>query len=58
MAKARLGSGKRFASLTSSLSKKQGIHDPAALAATIGRNKLGDKKFNHLAKLGRARKKR
>ena len=47
-----LGSGQRFKQLESKLSK-QGVRDPAALAASIGRKKLGAAKFNKLAQQGR-----
>lgn len=49
MAKARLGSGKRFAALTKSLDHRKGVHDPKALAAYIGRKKFGSKKFAKLS---------
>lgn len=57
MAKApKLGSGKRFANLEHKLAANhEGIHNPAALAAYIGRKSLGAKKFNALAAKGRAR---
>ena len=50
MAKAKLGSGKRF----KALKKKVGS---AALEAHIGRKKYGKKKFQKLAAAGRKRKK-
>jgi hypothetical protein len=50
---AKLGSGKRFASLAKSLGSKPGITDPAALAASIGRKKYGAKRFNKLAAKGK-----
>lgn len=49
MAQPKLGSGKRFAKLEKSLSHEKGIHDPAALAASIGRKKYGEKKFSKLS---------
>lgn len=52
MAKAKLGSGARFHHLESELSHK-GIKNPAALAAYIGRKKLGAKKFNKLSAKGK-----
>jgi hypothetical protein len=52
--KPKLGSGKRFSNLTKKLSKK-GVKSPSALAAWIGRKKLGAKKFNSLAIKGRKR---
>lgn len=53
--KAPLGSGKRFAALRESLARK-GVDDPDALAAWIGRQKYGKKKFQQLAAKGRRRK--
>jgi hypothetical protein len=47
-----LGSGQRFKTLESKLDR-QGVKDPAALAASIGRKKYGAKKFNSLASKGR-----
>jgi hypothetical protein len=52
MAKAKLGSGARFKSLTKKLSAK-GARDPGALAAFIGRKKFGKKRFNKLAARGK-----
>jgi hypothetical protein len=52
MAKPKLGSGKRFASLEKTLSKK-GAEDPAGLAAAIGRNKYGNEKFQKLSVNGK-----
>lgn len=54
MAKAKLGSGKRFASLKRSLASK-GAKNPGALAAFIGRKKYGTKRFAKLS--AKARKK-
>lgn len=56
MAKAKLGSGKRFAALKSKLAKRPGIKNPGALAASIGRKKYGPKKMASMAAKGRARK--
>lgn len=53
--KAKLGRGKRFKSLSSSLRKK-GARNPDALAASIGRKKYGKKKFQKMAAKGRKRK--
>lgn len=55
MAKAKLGSGARFKSLTAKL-KKKGARNPKALAAWIGRKKYGKKKFAKLSAAGRKRK--
>ena len=53
--KPKLGSGARFAALTSAL-KKKGAKNPAAVAAFIGRKKYGKKKFQKLATKGRGNK--
>lgn len=53
--KPKLGSGKRFAALTKDLSK-QGVSDPKALAASIGRKKYGAKKMALMAAAGRRKK--
>ena len=45
---AKLGTGARFGALKASLAAK-GAHDPGALAAYIGRRKLGKAKFTALA---------
>lgn len=50
--KPKLGSGKRFAKLSKTLGK-EGAKDPDALAAYIGRKKLGNKKMSNLAKKGK-----
>lgn len=50
---AKLGSGKRFAALSGKLAKRPGVTNPDALAAYIGRKKLGAAKFNSLAAKGR-----
>jgi len=54
MKKPKLGTGKRFAALTKSLAAR-GAKDPGALAAYIGREKYGKKKFQKLATKGAAR---
>lgn len=56
MAKPPLGSGARFAKLAAALSSRPGVRDPEAMAAVIGRRKLGAAKFNALAQAGRKRK--
>lgn len=53
--KMKLGGGGRFEKLSSELEDK-GADDPDALAAAIGRKKLGAEKFNKLAAAGRKRK--
>lgn len=50
------GGGGRFAKLEKSLAK-QGVKNPSALAASIGRKKYGAKKFNAMAAKGRKRAK-
>jgi len=50
--KPRLGSGKRFKQLSSKL-KRKGIRNPDALAAKIGRQKYGKKRFQELAAKGK-----
>jgi len=50
----RLGGGGRYEKLVGQLEKK-GVKDPKALAAWIGRSKLGKKKFQSLAAKGRRR---
>lgn len=49
----KLGSGARFAKLEKSLAGK--VSNPGAVAATIGREKYGAKKFNKLAAKGAKR---
>ena len=50
--KPKLGTGTRFKQLTSKLSK-QGVKNPNALAAFIGRKKYGKKRFQQLAAKGK-----
>ncbi len=50
-----LGSGQRFAALKAELASRPGVTDPGALAAAIGRKKLGAKKFQGLSAKGRKR---
>lgn len=49
-----LGSGERFHQLEGQLAKR-GAHNPAALAAYIGRQKYGKKRFAQLGAAGRPR---
>lgn len=51
--KPKLGSGKRFAALEKQLAGRKDVRDPAALAAFIGRKKLGKAKFAKLGAQGR-----
>jgi hypothetical protein len=53
MAKATLGSGKRFASLTRAIAARGHVRNPAAVAAAIGRKKYGAKRFAQLSAHGR-----
>ena len=48
------GGGGRFKKLKGKLAKK-GVHDPGALAASIGRKKYGGKKFAKMAAKGKRR---
>ena len=57
MDKMKLGGGGRYEKLIGSLESK-GVKDPKALAASIGRKKLGSKKFQSLAAKGRRRAER
>lgn len=50
-----LGTGERFKKLSNQLEQKS-VENPDALAAWIGRKKLGAKKFQKLAAKGRKRK--
>jgi hypothetical protein len=49
----KLGSGERFKKLKASLARKPGVKDPGALAAAIGRKKLGNSKMAQLSAKGR-----
>jgi hypothetical protein len=53
MAKAKLGSGARFASLKRKIAARGDVRDPGAVAAAIGRKKYGAKRFAKLAARGR-----
>lgn len=52
--KPKLGSGKRFKTLANKLAR-QGVNDPDAVAASIGRKKYGNAKMSSLAQKGRER---
>lgn len=52
MAKAKLGSGKRFEKVEEA-AKKGGAKDPAAVAAAVGRKKYGQKKMTELSQKGK-----
>jgi hypothetical protein len=49
MSKEPIGSGRRFRGLAGKLAGKRGVKNPEALAAHIGRQKWGAKRFNALA---------
>ena len=51
--KAPLGEGGRFAALKSKLGARQGVENPGALAAYIGRKKYGAKKMAKMAAAGK-----
>lgn len=51
--KMKLGGGGRFQKLKEKLSHQKGVTDPAALAASIGRKKLGKERFQKLAEKGK-----
>jgi len=53
--KPKLGTGKRFKNLSSTL-KKKGAKNPKALAAWIGRKKFGKKKMSAMAAKGKKRR--
>ena len=49
----KLGTGARFKALTRTLGKRKGVHNTGALAAWIGRRKLGAAKMAKLSARGR-----
>lgn len=49
------GGGGRFAKLKAKLSKRGGVENPAAVAASIGRKKYGAAKMAKFSAGGRAR---
>ncbi len=51
----KIGSGRRFRSLEAVLAQRRGVKNPAALAAAIGRKKLGARRMAQLARAGRER---
>lgn len=51
----KLGSGERFQRLKAALSKKPGITNPGAVAASIGRKKYSKAGFQKLASAGKKR---
>lgn len=54
MAKPKLGSGVRFKRLANKMAR-EGVDDPNALAAAIGRKKYGNKKMQKMASEGKKR---
>lgn len=54
MTKAKLGSGVRFKKLANKMAR-EGVEDPDAVAASIGRKKYGNKKMQTMAEKGKAR---
>lgn len=54
MSKPKLGSGKRFKMLANKMAR-EGVDNPDAVAAAIGRKKYGNKKMSEMAKKGKAR---
>lgn len=55
MAKAKLGSGKRFAAIKKA-AEKGGAKNPAAVAAAAGIKKYGVKKMEKMAQKGKKKK--
>lgn len=59
MAKAKLGSGKRFAALENKVEKEGYSKESAkAITASIGRKKLGNERMSELARKGKERAKK
>lgn len=56
MAKAKLGSGKRFAAVKAAAAKS-GAKNPAAVAAAAGIKKYGVKRMESMAAAGKRKKK-
>ena len=54
--KPKLGSGARFKNLANKMAR-EGVDDPDAVAASIGRKKYGNKKMTAMAEKGKARRK-
>ena len=53
MHKPKLGSGARFKKLEQKIAQNPKVEDPAAVAANIGREKYGRKRFQKLAQRGK-----
>jgi hypothetical protein len=54
----KIGSGRRFRALEGKLASRPGVNNPAALAAAIGRKKLGAARMAALAQAGKRRAER
>ncbi len=54
--KPKLGTGKRFAAIAKKAAAS-GAENPAAVAASVGIKKYGEKKMHSMAMKGKARKK-
>lgn len=52
----KLGSGVRFKNLANKMAR-EGVNDPDAVAASIGRKKYGNKRMTSMAEKGKARRK-
>ena len=53
--KPKLGSGARFKALANKIARKGSVDNPGAVAAMIGREKYGTKRFQKLASKGKKR---
>lgn len=53
----KLGTGARFAAVEKSVAKNPKVHNPAAVAASIGRKKYGGHKMAQMAARERLRNK-
>lgn len=51
----KLGGGGRFQALSNKLAREPGVKNPGAVAAAIGRKKMGSAKFQALSAKGRTR---
>lgn len=56
MSKPKLGNGQRFEKLKNKLAHEPSVENPEALAASIAREKYGDKKVQEMAVAGKRRK--
>ena len=54
MPKPKLGSGVRFKKLANKMAR-EGVEDPKAVAASIGRKKYSNKGFQKLSEIGKRR---